>query len=138
MGQTPIADQQTCLPRQLTALVVDDEELVLQGARSMLEAAGFAVIVARDGAEAIALFDDHPEIDLLFSDVRMPGIDGIVLADMAVARRPAMPVIYATAYGDDVRRRLGVAHGPMLEKPYGPAELWRQVRAIFGQIRPGP
>lgn len=119
----------------MTALVVDDEELVLQGAKSMLEAAGFTVIVARDGAEAIALFDDHPEIDLLFTDVRMPGIDGIVLADMANARRPDVPVIYATAYGDDVRRRLGVAHGPMLEKPYGPAELSMQIRRIFGQLR---
>ncbi len=116
--------------KRLTALVVDDEELVLQGAKAMLEAAGFGVIVARSGAEAIALFDEHPEIDLLFTDVRMPGIDGITLADMANARR-AVPVIYATAYGDDVRRRLGVAHGPMLEKPYGPQDLSRELRRLF-------
>lgn len=114
-----------------TVLVVDDDADVRDYAILVLEEAGFGVVGAADSAAALTRLEAHPEIALLFTDVVMPGIDGIVLADMVKTRRPDLRVVYATAYNDIVRSRPGVIHGVILSKPYRPAQLVAAVAAAF-------
>ena len=92
-----------------TALVADDEEVVRKLARSMLEQLGFEVITAKDGWEAVKVFDEHvDDIDFALVDLSMPGLDGEeVLAEIR-SRRLDLPVILSSGFGDvreDRRRR---------------------------------
>ncbi len=114
-----------------TVLVVDDDPDVRAFAMSVLEDAGYDVLGAGGGIEALSLLEDHPEIGLLLIDVVMPGIDGIMLADMAKTRRPDVRVVYASGCNDVARSLPGIIHGAMLAKPYRPAQLASEVGAAF-------
>jgi CheY-like chemotaxis protein len=72
----------------LTILVVDDEEGMLKVAATILRREGYQIHTARDGREGITTLRENPGIALLFTDIKMPGIDGFMLADMAKVRRP--------------------------------------------------
>jgi len=78
-------------------LVVDDEEGVRQFAAAVLRDAGYRVLEAEDGQRAIMLFEDNPDINLIFTDIVMPGLDGFKLADMTTFKRPNLRILYATA-----------------------------------------
>src|SRR5258707_69407 len=116
---------------QRTILVVDDDDDVRELAIAVLQDDGHLVIGARDGVEALAFIDEHPEIDLLFTDVVMPGIDGIMLADMVKTHRPRIKVVYATGYQEVARSLPGVIHGVMLDKPYRPARLQMEIKVAL-------
>jgi two-component system cell cycle sensor histidine kinase/response regulator CckA len=78
-----------------TVLLVDDEPLVRRLVALILEEQGFTVLAADSGWEAIRLSRSHPgEIDLLVSDVVMPGMDGPTLATELLAVQPALPVLF--------------------------------------------
>src|SRR5258708_27253648 len=79
-----------------TILIVDDEESMLEVAATILQRAGHQVLTARDGPEAIAALRENPGIALLFTDIQMPGVDGVMLAALAKVRRPDLKVRYAT------------------------------------------
>ena len=115
----------------LTILVVDDEEGMLKVAATILQRAGYLVLTARDGPEGITALRQNPAIALLFTDIKMPGIDGFMLADMAKVRRPDLKVLYATGFADEVSTRPGVRHGKILEKPYDPQQLREEVRLLL-------
>ncbi len=115
----------------LTILVVDDEEGMLKVAATILQRAGYRVLTARDGPEGITALRENPAIALLFTDIKMPGIDGLILADMAKVRRPDLKVLYATGFADEVGTRPGVRHGKILEKPYDPQQLREEVRRLL-------
>src|SRR5258707_15722586 len=115
----------------LTILVVDDEEGMLKVAATVLRRAGHQVLTARDGPEAITALRENPGIALLFTDIKMPGIDGFILPDMAKGRRPGLKVLYATGFGDEVSPRPGVRHGKILKKPYAPEQLREEVRLLL-------
>jgi CheY-like chemotaxis protein len=115
----------------LTILVVDDEEDMLKVAATILQRAGYRVLTARDGPEGITALRQNPAIALLFTDIKMPGIDGFMLADMAKVRRPDLKVLYATGFADEVSTRPGVRHGKILEKPYDPQQLREEVRLLL-------
>ncbi len=105
----------------LHVLVVDDEALVGQLTRSMLEELGHSVSLAQSGEEALQILNSGEQIDLLITDHVMPTMNGSVLAERAQALHPQMPVILATGYADipsDSTRNL-----PRLMKPYGIDEL---------------
>ena len=87
-----------CAP---TILVVDNEPEVRAVAEHVLSAAGYPVMTAPDGTRAFGMLEHHPEIALLFTDIVMPRIDGLMLADMAKLRHPGIKVLYTTAYRDD-------------------------------------
>jgi CheY-like chemotaxis protein len=101
-----------------TILVVEDEPDVRDFAVETLRDAGYAVLEAPTGPDAIRLFEEHPEIDVVFTDIVMPGLDGFKLADIAKLRRPAVRILYATGFMDQARDHLGVIHGAVLRKPY--------------------
>jgi CheY-like chemotaxis protein len=79
-------------------LLVDDEEFVRQVLAEQMEAAGFAVLTAQSGPDALALLDKGEAIDLLVSDLSMPGMDGLALIGEAQRRRPRLPAILLTGY----------------------------------------
>jgi CheY-like chemotaxis protein len=110
-----------------TVLVVDDEEGMREVAAATLRRAGYTVIAVGGGAEAMEVLHHTPGVDVLFTDIKMPGIDGFRLADMAKVRRPRLKVIYATGYRDEVDTKPGVRHGPILDKPYSPEQLRQEV-----------
>ncbi|MBI3513663.1 MAG: response regulator [Proteobacteria bacterium] len=104
-------------------LVVDDNDDVRDLACTILDDAGYRVLEAETGERAIVLFEANPDIGLIFTDILMPGIDGFKLADMIRSRRPDIRILYTTAYIGLAREKLGVVHGPILRKPYRPAQL---------------
>lgn len=113
-------------------LAVDDEADVLDTVAAALEEAGFDVLCARSAEEAMVILEQHPEIEIVFTDVRMPGIDGFVLADMIKVRRPDMKIIYATGYIDFARAHPGTLHGAILPKPYLPSQLIAEIGRLGG------
>jgi CheY-like chemotaxis protein len=104
-------------------LLVDNDDGLRDITETMLTEAGYRVVSAPDGIAAFGAFERHPDIALLFTDVMMPKIDGLMLADMVKLRRPALKVLYATAFAEDVRRQPGYRYGEVLDKPYRSAEL---------------
>jgi CheY-like chemotaxis protein len=104
-------------------LVVDDDDGVRELAATILGDAGYRVLEAANGQRAIQLFEANPDIDLIFTDIVMPGLDGFKLADIAKFRRPEIRILYATAFMEYAHEKLGVVHGEVLLKPYRPSQL---------------
>jgi len=100
-----------------TVLVVEDESLLRELIVQELADAGFAVIEADTGENAIAILDAGRPIDVLFTDIRLPGhVDGWEIARHARHHRPEIPVIYASGYTLD--RSAQVPDSLYLGKPY--------------------
>ncbi len=78
---------------QLTVLVVDDDDLVRQVVAEILAESDVIVIEAASGAEALQCVSERPDLDVVISDVNMPGIDGLKLMEKAQFLRPNLPVI---------------------------------------------
>jgi CheY-like chemotaxis protein len=104
-------------------LIVEDDVDVLDVAATILRGEGYQVLVAGDGVAAFRLFERHPDIALVFTDIKMPKIDGLMLADMAQLRRPDIKILYTTAYGREADRQPGYRYGEILAKPYRRAQL---------------
>ncbi|MFT3809731.1 MAG: CHASE3 domain-containing protein [Micropepsaceae bacterium] len=114
-------------------LVVEDDADVRLVSVDSLRALGYTVIHAEDGPSALALMDRHPKIDLLFTDVVMPGMSGRQLADKTRETRPEIKVLYATGY-----TRNAVVHNGMLDagvallsKPFTIDQLASKVRSVL-------
>lgn len=101
-----------------TILLVDDEPVTREAMVRLLEAADCRVFDTYNGEAALQLLDAHPEITLLLSDVRMPGMTGVALADEARKRRPGLKIILTSGYEVD---RPGSFS--FLQKPWRTPEL---------------
>jgi signal transduction histidine kinase/ActR/RegA family two-component response regulator len=122
-----------------TILLVEDNEGVREYARSALEDVGYKVIEAGDAAEAIQLVSEGAPIDLLFTDVVLPGgVSGRQLTDELLKLRPGLPVLYTTGY----TRNAIVHHGRLdpdvhlLSKPYTQHDLMRKIRELLDRRKP--
>jgi CheY-like chemotaxis protein len=94
-----------------------------------LEDAGYQVLTARTGEEGLVLLQASPEVDLLFTDIRLPGsLDGWSLAEAARRLRPGLPVIYATGYSIEKPRE--VPGSRFLTKPYRPSLIVRHMEEL--------
>jgi CheY-like chemotaxis protein len=114
-------------------LVVDDDPDVRSLACEMLSAEGFDVLAAEDGEAALALLSTHP-VDLLFTDLMMPGLDGVELADAAAARRPGLKVLYTSGCAQHPSlggRFKECPDAAFLAKPYRAGELVARVRGLL-------
>jgi CheY-like chemotaxis protein len=120
-----------------TILVVEDDPDVRGLAIEALRDAGYDVLEAENGGDAIVQFERHPEIDVIFTDIVMPGLDGFIVADMAKIRRPEVKILYATGFIHREREHLGVVHGGILRKPYRQSELIAAVAHALAACAPG-
>jgi CheY-like chemotaxis protein len=117
-----------------TILLVEDEPLVRQYARAQLRDLGYRVIEAGDGPAALEIIRQRAEIDLLLTDIVMPGgLPGRQLADEAVKARPGLRVLYTSGYTEDAILHQGRLNPGVLPlaKPYRRPEFARKVRAAL-------
>src|SRR5207248_2555399 len=123
-----------------TILLVDDEETVLDLVATMLERLGYTVVRAGTPAECLTVEADYAgAIDLLLTDIVMPGASGEELAAAIVERRPGIAVLFMSGYADPelADGRLAEDAKLLLRKPFGTAELaWKVRRALA--TRPAP
>jgi two-component system cell cycle sensor histidine kinase/response regulator CckA len=111
-----------------TILLVEDDAGVRRAMRRVLAAAGYDVLVAQHAAEAEALFHQHgSQVDVLLTDVNMPGLSGPALARRLRAQFPDLPVIFMSGYVGETQHG-ELAHDPVLEKPVTQAALTVEVR----------
>ena len=114
-----------------TILVVEDEEEVRALARDVLEMNGYRVLEALDVADATRLAQTHPgPIDLLITDVVMPGTSGPELARRLRTHRPGLRVLFMSGYPESEDQRIDGEAGwnAWLQKPFTPDVLMRKVR----------
>jgi two-component system OmpR family response regulator len=106
-----------------TILIVEDDTLIQDILVPELRDAGFNVVVAGTGEDALAILQDRRHtIDWLFTDIRLPGvIDGWRVADEFRFSHPLRPVVYASAFPSEQPRP--VAHSIFIRKPYRPSEI---------------
>ncbi|MDQ2989509.1 MAG: MASE4 domain-containing protein [Pseudomonadota bacterium] len=122
-------------------LVVDDEVDIQDNVGALLTELGYRVLKASSADEARRVLSQHPQIDLLFTDVIMPGVmTSPQLAALARQLHPAIRVLFTSGYSEDAvihdgRLDEGVN---LLSKPYGRDELARAIRATLAQRNPGP
>jgi len=121
-----------------TVLLVEDESAVRAIARETLRARGFKVLEAQNGEEALRVAEGTPgAIDLLLTDVVMPGISGRTLADRLKAQRRGLRVLYMSGYTADALGHHGVLDAGIsyLQKPFASDQLARKVREVLDQPR---
>jgi two-component system, cell cycle sensor histidine kinase and response regulator CckA len=115
-----------------TVLLVEDEEAIRAVARAMLETYGYTVLLAGDGAAALELAQNHPgPIQLLMTDILMPKMGGIELAERLSAVRPELKILYTSGYSDSNSSPQRVEGAHYLQKPYAMKELARTVRELL-------
>ncbi|MFV9615317.1 MAG: CHASE domain-containing protein [Gammaproteobacteria bacterium] len=121
-----------------TLLLVDDEKALLELASELLEGMGYKVLSATNGRQALEILQQEADIDLLFSDVVMPGgINGYKLAEQATGEFPNLKVLLTSGYTGKVAgscdtRQPGL-YSNILNKPYSQNELATRVRAILDE-----
>ena len=117
-----------------TIIVVEDEEALRKVVRRSLEAAGYTVLTARDGTAALLTCAQHVgTIDLLLTDVVMPGVSGKGLAKELLTARPRLKVLYMSGYADEAIVHHGVldAGTHFIGKPFSAADLAQKVRDVL-------
>jgi CheY-like chemotaxis protein len=117
-------------------LVVDDDPVVGKSFDRVLSGRGYAVVTASDGAEALRKIAAE-EYDVVFTDIRMPGMDGIAVAEHIRDRQPWLPVVIVSGYATDENearaRAAGVA--TVLHKPLSPAMIEDSAREALRERR---
>ena len=127
----PVADKPPPARGAETILLVEDEQSLRAIAREILEGHGYTILEAVSAADAIALAARHPgRIDLVVTDVVMPGMNGRALSEALLVTRPGIRVLFMSGYTDDVIAHRGVLEPGILliEKPFTIVGLLHRVR----------
>ncbi len=122
-----------------TILVVDDEPQIVRVVRSYLEQAGFRVVTAYNGKDALfTARHEHP--DLVVLDLQLPGMDGWEFARRIRAEQPGVGIIMLTARVEEADRIVGLELGAddYVTKPFSPRELLARVRAVLRRMQATP
>jgi CheY-like chemotaxis protein len=119
--------------RTPTVLVVDDEPLICSLASDSLRDAGYRTLEAHNARQAIDLLEKGEHVDLVFSDVQMPGMDGFELQRWLRQHRPQVKVLLASGV-ENVKAASGYMGSPrwLLFKPYDGANLEQRIREMIG------
>ncbi len=126
MSELPIRTD----PYAPTVLVVEDEALVRMPIAEYLRDCGYNVLEAGDAGEAIHLVDANEPVDVVFSDVRMPGtMNGFDLARWIRAHHPEVQVLLTSGYS--AARDADSAQVKLIEKPYSQAQVLKRIRALI-------
>jgi two-component system cell cycle sensor histidine kinase/response regulator CckA len=116
-----------------TVLVVEDAEGLRELTRRLLQWQGYTVLVAENADEAFQLFEGNPSIDVVLTDVVLPGASGPALTSRLVERRPGLKVIYMSGYTDEAIAQHGVIKPGIsfLHKPFTSEALGRKIREVL-------
>lgn len=140
MKTTPLHDHGRTLPESTsppvpggreTILLVEDDPLVREHAENLLESLGYSVISAGNGPEALRNIEPDVSVDLIFTDMVMPGgMTGRALAARLARSRPGIPVLYTSGYSENAYPASERAHEDiaLLPKPYRRRELAAMIR----------
>jgi two-component system, cell cycle sensor histidine kinase and response regulator CckA len=118
-----------------TLMVVEDDAMIMKVIKQVLVSSGYNVLTAGDGKEALRLFDLHKgHIDMLLTDIIMPGMGGRDLADQMKQTRPDLKVLYMSGYTDDAIVRHGMLEKGLsfIQKPFASGNLKKKVREVLG------
>ncbi|MEI6740959.1 MAG: ATP-binding protein [Gemmatimonadaceae bacterium] len=131
---TVVADGDAPEAKRYCILVVDDEAGVRTVVQRVLEARGYRLVLATNGAEGLRRMEEMPDgVDLLLTDIMMPVMNGLELADVMRSRRPGLPVLLMSGYADaeSVQRQLLDPLVAFLPKPFTAAGLTDAIRALL-------
>ena len=105
-------------------LLVDDDDTVRETSADMLQELGYTVMQAASGSQALDMLDSHPGFDVMVTDIRMPGMSGLELSDVAADRHAELKIILISGYflPQAINRRF-------LQKPFRTYELDEAIRA---------
>ena len=120
----------------ITVLVVDDDERVRRLTSRMLRDLGYTAIEAGSGAEALAQLGRNDDVRVVVSDIVMPGMHGVELAERVRERYPRCRIVLVTGYAPDLLGEFGIRRPsvPVLVKPFRAEDLARRVRDVLGDL----
>jgi CheY-like chemotaxis protein len=118
-----------------TVLIVDDDAVVRRVVQGHLSDAGYRIFEAEDGREALEVLERIGSVDLIITDVVMPGISGRELAQQLLHIGHRARILYMSGYADIAIGRHGVvdANTPFLQKPFTPDALSRKVKEVLAR-----
>jgi DNA-binding NtrC family response regulator len=119
--------------RTLRILLIDDDPDVLEYVASVLEEK-YEVIATDDSHRALEILETDTPLDLLLTDIRMPGLNGIALAGMAILRRSKLPILYMTGFSEMAVDNVGLLLGGVIAKPFTPAVLLKAVEQALERV----
>lgn len=115
-----------------TILLAEDEALLRELGQTILSQAGYTVLTATGSQEVLSIVEKHPDVvDLLLTDIVMPGLSGQDLARLARKRWPEIRVLYTSGYSDEELDDL-LGDASFLQKPFTPSELMTKVKELIG------
>lgn len=119
--------------RASTVLIVEDEVLIRMAVADYLRDCGYRVVEADNGDEAVSLLKTDAEVDVVFSDVNLPGgINGFALAQWIRRERPGLRTILTSGIVRAAREAHDLCEeGPLVEKPYDHREVERRIRSLL-------
>jgi PAS domain S-box-containing protein len=125
--------REVSLGRGETVLVVEDDEAVRQYACGVLDDLGYRVIEAETGDAGLIAAETNPEIDIVLTDIVMPGLlDGVMMAREIQKRRPELKILFTSGYSETQPQEGGlVSSANFLKKPYRPADLAEKLRSLL-------
>ena len=123
-----------------TILIAEDEAAVRVFVERVLTRAGYRVLAAANGQEALAMAKTLPHLDMLFTDMVMPGMGGAELAETLARSRPTLPTLYASGYSNAALPRVtgaggAAAQAPYIPKPFTAEQLLTKVREVLDSRR---
>lgn len=119
-----------------TVVLVEDEPVVREGTRRLLSKLGYRVLAAHDAADALRICESAERLDLVITDLVMPDMDGVTLAERVRARWPGVALLLTSGHGHDVLSGYATAGvHPFLPKPFSAADLAAKVREVLAAAR---
>ena len=118
---------------EYTILVVDDEELMRRFIVTFLSKLGYSSVMAIDGIEALEKMKEN-KIDAVITDIKMPGMDGILLTKEISTRYPGVPVMVMTAFDEEYSAGTAISLGAreFIKKPFSPEEFAIRLNKMIG------
>lgn len=109
-------------------VVADDEIGIRLLIAEVLEEAGFEVLEAWDGTEAVRLIKATPDVDLVITDINMPGLDGFAVSGQARVLYPKIPILFVSGRYNDLAEHVSIDDYQFLQKPF-------HLDALLGHVR---